>query len=95
MAYYVSDTAHLYLMHDIAETTDYELLRRGTHTLSCFILDCSLSLLCITLVKSIFVICTVNIMFCTFTLCCTSKFHTNFEIVYPAMQFESVGAAES
>ena len=26
---------------------------------------------------------------------CTSNFHTNFEIVYPAMQFESVGAAES
>ena len=41
MAYYVSDTAHLYLMHDIAETTDYELLRRRTHTLSCFILGCS------------------------------------------------------
>ena len=30
MSYYVSDTAHLYMMHDTAESVDYELLHRGT-----------------------------------------------------------------
>ena len=30
MSYYVSDTAHLYMMHDTTESVDYELLHRGT-----------------------------------------------------------------